>query len=105
MRKVVYISRGRIIADILEAVKSKNGESTKTNLMYKANLNYQQILSYVPSMVKAELLNESPTLNGRTKAIYGVTSKGERYLQESPFVLKTLGDVEKAMKNIKNSKK
>ena len=45
--------------------------------MYKANLSFAQINEYLRFMLKTQLLNK---FNANRKDVYGVTKKGEEFL-------------------------
>jgi predicted transcriptional regulator len=69
-----YRSRTEIVASILEAAAS--GRVTKTKLMYKAFLSYQQLKEYLTLLVENGLLEyDKRTLE------YKTTDKGARFLK------------------------
>lgn len=70
-----YRSRTEIVAMILEAA---NGGSTKTKIMYKAFLSYNQLREYLSVLIEnnmIEYLEGSP--------IYKTTEKGLTFLQKN----------------------
>lgn len=70
-----YRSRTEIISDILTAA---NGGITKTKIMYKAFLSFNQLREYLTSMVENDLI----TYDSLTQ-VYRTTPKGMRLLQMS----------------------
>ena len=61
-----------IMADILSA--AGNG-ARKTEIVYKANLNFPRIERYIPYLEKRELIATAGT-------VYKTTEKGEEFLRE-----------------------
>jgi predicted transcriptional regulator len=102
---MIYRSRIRIVADILETTKKEKEGATRTGIMYGVNLSYGQLCLYVLGMKEAGLLVENPANNKPSvKALYTVTDEGNRFLKESPFILGKLEIIEETMQNIKKSK-
>jgi predicted transcriptional regulator len=66
-----YRSRTDIVSQILEAA---NGGATKTKIMYKAYLSYQQLKEYLTMMVESDLIEYLPS-----DSKYKTTEKGLRY--------------------------
>jgi len=67
-------NRLEIAADMLEA--AKNG-ARKTRIMYGANLSYELLESYLPTLIEEGLLQDSDE-NG----VYHISSKGLTFLKE-----------------------
>jgi predicted transcriptional regulator len=70
-----YRSRTEIVAMILEAA---NGGSTKTKIMYKAFLSYNQLREYLSVLIENNLIEY---LEG--SPIYKTTEKGLTFLQKN----------------------
>lgn len=103
-RRTVYRSRDQIVADILEVARKREG-ATQTEIMYEANLSFDQTNTYIPGMTEAKLLvKKSANNRPLVKALYTVSDEGYRFLKESPFMLGKLEIIEKVMHNIKKSK-
>ena len=64
-----------IIADILEITRGLG--NIKTQIMYKANLSFNQVNDYLKLILKNELLEE---IVYREKKIFKVTKKGVLFL-------------------------
>ena len=63
------------MAEILEI--SRKG-TLKTQIMYKANLSFAQLKEYLRFMLKTQLLKK---FNVNGKDVYGLTKKGEDFIQ------------------------
>jgi predicted transcriptional regulator len=70
-----YRSRTEIVAMILEAA---NGGSSKTKIMYKAFLSYNQLREYLSVLIENNLIEY---LEG--SPIYKTTEKGLMFLQKN----------------------
>lgn len=68
-------NRFHIMAEILNA--SKDG-LTKTQIMYRANLSFAQLVNYVSLLCELNLLE---TIKVDEKTIYKTTRKGKQFLQ------------------------
>ena len=76
----------RIIAQILETAK---GPTLKTQIMYKANLSFEQLNEYLEFMTNLDLLEK---LAVRRKEMYKATQKGADFaarFQEITQLLRT----------------
>jgi predicted transcriptional regulator len=63
-----------IIIDILKL--SKEG-AKKTNILYKTNLSYTQIQSYLPFLIEKDVLEECiEKIKGKDYKLYKITPKG-----------------------------
>ena len=80
-----------IMAEILEI--SRKG-TLKTRIMYKANLSFSQLNEYLIFMLKTRLLDK---FNISGKDVYGVTKKGEDFIQ-------CLNNLKELIKDEENSK-
>ena len=67
-------SRFEIIKDILEAGKES---STKTSIVYEANLSFEQAEKYLNMLEKDELVNSHRSKHKK----YETTNKGRKFLE------------------------
>jgi predicted transcriptional regulator len=67
-----YRSRSEIASHVLEAA---NGGATKTRIMYKAFLSFEQLKEYLAMLIANGLLAKD------VSGIYKTTSKGIKFLQ------------------------
>jgi predicted transcriptional regulator len=65
-------SRNDIVSQILE---SANGGVTKTKIMYKAYLSYEQLKEYLAVMIENDLLEHIPSEN-----LFKTTAKGIKFI-------------------------
>ena len=70
---MIYRSRTEIVGNILDAA---NGGATKTKLMYKAYLSYNQLKEYLAILIENNLIEYS---DGTKK--FRTTEKGLNYLK------------------------
>ena len=78
-----------IINEIL--VLSKGG-AKKTEILYQGNLSYTQLQSYLPFLIKKNILQEHVVKsNGNSCKLYKVTDKGLGLLQDINRVYAHLG--------------
>ncbi len=75
-----------IIAEILDIAKDG---ALKTQIMYKANLSFSQLNTYLKLLLETRLLEKTKN-NGRT--IYKTTKKGCDYIQSYKEVIETLSN-------------
>jgi predicted transcriptional regulator len=73
----------QIIADILRL-----GEAGKTQIMYAANMSYQQLQKYIAVMLKLRLLDKETT--GNRLVVYRATQKGLKLLRNIDTVQEIL---------------
>ncbi len=73
-----------IIAEILDIAKDG---ALKTQIMYKANLSFSQLNTYLTLMLQTELL-ETRDRSGKT--IYKTTKKGVSYIHSYKDIIETL---------------
>jgi predicted transcriptional regulator len=71
--------RVRIVYDILVSIRDKNGKIKPTHLLYKSNLSYIRMKSYIEDLLKKGLINEN--YEGENK-FYGLTEKGYKFINE-----------------------
>ena len=84
-------SRLGIIADMLATLQSHGGEVKPTHLMYKSNLSYVQMKSYLEELIEKELIKKIKKKNNDYLII---TDKGFdffRKLKEMQEFEKTFG--------------
>ena len=72
----------QIIADIL-----RMGEAGKTEIMYSANMSYNQLAKYLNFLLEGGFLRKT---NGGRIVVYRTTSKGRRLLQEIDRLVRLL---------------
>jgi len=80
-----YRSRTDIVAEILEAVHSAGGKTTKTRIMYKAFLSYAQLVEYL------DVLTKNGLLSLMKDGAYKIEDKGTQFLvihQQQERILK-----------------
>ncbi len=75
-----------IIAEILDIAKDG---ALKTQIMYKANLSFSQLNSYIKLLLEAHLIDITERSGKKT---YKTTKKGVEYLQNYKEVLETLSN-------------
>lgn len=75
-----------IIAEILDIAKDG---VLKTQIMYKANLSFAQLNSYIKLLIETQLIEIT---NRDKKNIYKTTKKGVEYMESYKEVLETLNN-------------
>ena len=73
-----------IIAEILDIAKDG---ALKTQIMYKANLSFSQLNTYIKLLLETQLLE---ILRKNRKTIYKTTTRGVEYMQSYKEVIETL---------------
>ncbi len=73
-----------IIAEILDIAKDG---ALKTQIMYKANLSFSQLNTYIKLLLETQLLEIS---RKNRRMIYKTTKKGAEYMQSYKEVIETL---------------
>ena len=73
-------SRIEIVSDMLSAIQDKGGRIKPTHLMYKANLSYEQLTSYLEELVEKELVEEI-TLK-KNYRYFIITDRGDKFVQK-----------------------
>jgi len=94
MRK--YRDKIEIVHDILTAVSDG---ARKTHIMYKANLSYKLLVSYLEEMIKADLVLS----NG--DGIYTLTEDGEEFLSKAKLYFHLQERVRSETDKMNNEKK
>ena len=77
-----------VIADMLRL-----GEAGKTEIMYSANMSYQQLQKYLKYLLELKLIDKVTV--GNPMVTYRVTEKGLRLLKSIDYILETLELTEK----------
>ena len=75
-----------IIAEILDIAKDG---ALKTQIMYKANLSFAQLNTYLKLLLETQLLE---IVEKNRKTIYKTTKKGCEYMQSYKEVIETLSN-------------
>lgn len=73
-------SRIDIVSDMLSAIQDKGGRIKPTHLMYKANLSYEQLRSYLEELVDKELVEEIKS--ERDNSYFVITERGSKFVQK-----------------------
>ncbi|UCE97006.1 MAG: DUF4364 domain-containing protein [Candidatus Bathyarchaeota archaeon] len=73
-----------IIAEILDIAKDG---ALKTQIMYKANLSYAQLTTYLKLLLETHMLE---IIENKGKKIYKTTKKGVEYMQSYQEVIDTI---------------
>jgi len=71
--------RMQIIEDMLSAIQSKGGEIKPTHLMYKSNLSYNQMTSYLEELIEKEFIGKIEKKNYEYVII---TDRGHKFLNK-----------------------
>jgi predicted transcriptional regulator len=72
-------SRTDIIHDIMMSIQNKNGRIKPTHLMYKANLSYNQMNSYLEELLEKEFIEK--TIEKKSNYLL-MTDKGFDFTQK-----------------------
>ena len=72
-------SRTDIIHDIIMSIQRKNGRIKPTHLMYKANLSYKQMSSYLEELMEKELISKTTE---KRSTYFIITEKGYNFAQQ-----------------------
>jgi len=65
---------------MLVAIQAKGGRIKPTHLMYKANLSYAQLKTYLDQLVEKEFVGEMENDKKNTYII--ITDKGDKFIQK-----------------------
>ena len=71
-------SRADLVASILQVIC--RGGSTKTKIMYRAYLSYNQLNEYLLFMLEAGLVQHQNGKQGLLSSYFVITEKGRRFL-------------------------
>lgn len=77
-----YRDRAKIIVDILDSVSSEPKGKTKTSIMRSANLNLDQVNTYLFHLVSLGLIKSGDPLKSQEMARYKVTTKGLKLVKD-----------------------
>ena len=72
-------SRIDIIHDIMLSIQNKNGRMKPTHLMYKANLSYNQMNSYLEELLEKEFISKATE---KSSTYILMTEKGFNFTQK-----------------------
>lgn len=72
-------SRTDIIGDMLDVIQHKNGEIKQTHLMYKSNLSYGQLTSYLEELVDKHFVQK---VERESNFYILITDKGNEFLEK-----------------------
>lgn len=70
-----------IVGDMLAAIQAKGGKIKPTHLMYKANLSYAQLKTYLDELVEKEFVKEIEVGKNQNNYII-ITEKGDKFVQK-----------------------
>lgn len=76
-------TRLEVIKDILNVIKSKNGQIKPTHILYKSNLSYVMMAEYLDELKEKGFITETEKSKGKT---YQITEKGQEYLRKYSLV-------------------
>lgn len=77
-----YRDRAKIIVDISDSVSSEPKGKTKTSIMRSANLNLDQVNTYLFHLVSLGLIKSGDPLKSQEMARYKVTTKGLKLVKD-----------------------
>lgn len=84
-----------IIAQMLSTINESDAKgATKTSIMYKSFLSYEQLKEYLSFLLEKGLIDEIPRqikTHGNEKLVYKITGKGIRMLQISEEIESIVG--------------
>jgi len=72
-------SRTDIIGDMLDVIQGKRGEIKQTHLMYKSNLSYGQLTSYLEELVDKNFVQK---VERESNFYILITDKGNEFLEK-----------------------
>lgn len=72
-------SRTDIIGDMLEVIQNKRGEIKQTHLMYKSNLSYGQLTSYLEELVDKHFVQK---IERESNFYILITDRGNEFLEK-----------------------
>ena len=71
--------RFEIVYDILRSIQEKKTKMKPTHLLYKSNLSYKRMQSYVNELIEQDLICE---VVEKKNKFYKLTDKGYKFLEE-----------------------
>ena len=71
-----YRDRASIVKDILDSINSDSKGKTKTSIMRSANLNFDQVNTYLELLMIKGLIRSAEPLRSQEIARYRLTQKG-----------------------------
>jgi len=71
-----------IVSDMLAAIQAKGGKIKPTHLMYKANLSYAQLKTYLDELVEKEFVTEVESEKNHNNSYIIITEKGDKFVQK-----------------------
>ena len=91
-----YRGRYLIISHMLSTINDAGTDgTTKTSIMYKSFLSYEQLKEYLSFLLEKGLVGEFPqkieTRRGNERLVYKITGKGLRLLQISKEIESIVG--------------
>lgn len=73
-----------VVRDILEVIRNKNGKIKPTHILYKSNLSYAMMNTYIGELIGKGFIVEQATKTGKT---YSITDKGLTYLNKYMLIV------------------
>ena len=70
-------TKPEIIKDILRVIYEKNGKIKPTHLLYKSNLSYVKMKTYITELIDKKLIKEEQNNKNKT---YTITEEGIKFL-------------------------
>ncbi|MEK6892709.1 MAG: winged helix-turn-helix domain-containing protein [Nanoarchaeota archaeon] len=77
-------NRLRIIYDILNVIRNRNGRIKPTHILYKSNLSHQMMADYINELKGKDFIKEIKAKHGRS---YLITQKGLNYLNQYNLIV------------------
>lgn len=82
LSKFKYRDRATIIGNILDTIRREPKGKTKTSIMRDANLNFDQVNTYLQLLILHGIIKPTNPLNGQELGRYKLTSKGFGLLRD-----------------------
>lgn len=73
-----YRSKGRIMVDILRAIR-QDGEAKITHILYRANLSYDRLIKYLDQLQESGFIEK---IDIGDRIFFKITPKGDRFISE-----------------------
>jgi len=70
-------TKPEIIKDILRVIYEKNGKIKPTHILYKSNLSYVKMKTYITELIDKKLIKEEQNNKNKT---YTITEEGIKFL-------------------------